>query len=257
MKQSLVLLSLVMFFAVSCKKDTQETNDNDPTKTASSFSLEFNAIFDGQPLDFNNMKWVTKSQDTLNFIRLRMLLSKITLIKEDNTEVELDTFAFISFDGNRTVLVFNETPPSGTYKGMRFQIGIDSVENHGDPAQWPNGHPLDPLVNHMHWTWQTGYIFWVAEGYFMNKGNEMDIFSFHMANLNYRKQVTMMRSSPFVIQAGKSTNLQVQMHMEKYFSDPALYSLKVDGPISHSASVGDIRRMDVLHGNMGSMFELK
>jgi hypothetical protein len=85
----------------------------------------------------------------------------------------------------------------------------------------------------------------------------MDIFSFHMANLNYRKQVTMMRSSPFVIQAGKSTDLQVQMHMEKYFSDPALYSLKVDGPISHSASVGDIRRMDVLHGNMGSMFELK
>lgn len=254
-KLRLTALFFLVFTTVftSCKDD-----DNPPPKeeTPSEFKITFKPKFKGEDLTFNDMKWITNAGDTLNFTRLRMILSNIELIKTNGETARLDTFAYISFDEKRNILGFDKNLPAGNFKGIRFMIGLDSAINHGDPMQWGNTHPLNPLVNHMHWNWASGYIFWVAEGYYMNNKDASDIFSYHMANLNYRKNIELETSNTFSLPNG-TVSKEIELHLDNYFSTPNNYSIKQNGASSHSSSPDDMLRMDLLHENLGKVFKLK
>jgi hypothetical protein len=256
----LVYTLIAFFFLSSCDINWNDDRRDDPRATSVQpfdFLLSFDAFFGDKALNFNSMSYVTNEDDTLNFIRLRMLLSNIQLVSESGQVVDIDTFALVRFDEGLTKLGLSGNIPDGKYHRLRFTIGLDSLVNHGDPEQWPKGHPLDPLVNQMHWTWASGYIFWVADGYFMKNGQDQSIFSFHMANLNYRRPVTLEAATPFVFKKGKCTEtMKVMAYFDRYFNSPLPYSMKKNGPISHSSSTDDRMRMDILHHNMGGMFEL-
>jgi len=259
MKKRILLLStLFVILLASCKKDTPPVVIDDDTKKAEGvdFKLNFKPKFNRQDLTFNEMKWINEANDTINFTRLRMILSNIELVKTNGEKVKLDTFAYLSFDEGRTVLGFEGEMPQGEFKGINFMIGLDSAINHGDPMQWPLTHPLNPLVNHMHWTWASGYIFWVAEGYYMNNGDNNTIMSYHMANMEYTRKIELTTSSTFSFSNGKVSR-DIDMNMDKYFSTPNAYSLKTNGALSHSNSPEDRERMTLLHANMASIFVLK
>lgn len=54
--------------------------------------------------------------------------------------------------------------PAGNYTKVRFDIGIDSLTNHGDPTQYALGTPLGGQFPEMHWSWSIGYIFMRIDG---------------------------------------------------------------------------------------------
>ena len=260
MKNRILLLSTMVFMVFSsCEKEKPlvVTNDDDgKTDTEVDFKLTFKPKFNGQDLTFNEMKWINDANDTMNFTRLRMILSNIELVKTNGEKVMLDTFAYLSFDEGRTVLGFEGEMPQGEFKGINFLIGLDSAINHGDPMQWALTHPLNPLVNHMHWTWASGYIFWVAEGYYMNNGDDFGIMSYHMANMEYTRKIELTTTNTFSFSNGKISR-EIDLNMEKYFSTPNAYSLKNNGALSHSNSPADRERMTLLHANMANIFVLK
>lgn len=252
-----LFISSTLIFS-SCKEEPKEEVivNNPPAADQTAFTLDFKPLFNGETIEYNKMKYVSSSSDTLNFTRLRFILSKIQLVKDNNEIVELDTFALLAFDLNRNKLGTNQLIPNGNYKEIRFRIGLDSNLNHGDPNNWPSGHPLDPLVNHMHWTWASGYIFSVVEGYYMNNGNDLSIFSYHMANMEFIRDITITPNQPIIIDGSKKT-VNINVNMENYFHSPNKYSLKLNGPISHSSSQADRDRMMLLNNNLGSVFEIK
>jgi hypothetical protein len=51
---------------------------------------------------------------------------------------------------------------TGDYSDLRFNIGIPRALNHGDPTQAP--YPLNVGNTDMFWEWNSGYIFFLAEG---------------------------------------------------------------------------------------------
>lgn len=53
---------------------------------------------------------------------------------------------------------------AGTKSSLRFDIGIDSVTNHLDPSTYEASHPLAFQSPSMHWSWDSGYIFFRADG---------------------------------------------------------------------------------------------
>ncbi len=54
--------------------------------------------------------------------------------------------------------------PAGDYTNIRFDVGIDSVTNHGDPSLFAIGNPLGAQFPSMHWGWSFGYIFIRIDG---------------------------------------------------------------------------------------------
>jgi hypothetical protein len=79
-----------------------------------------------------------------------------------------------------------ENVPSGTYKRIAFTVGLNEKVNYGDPSQWPADHPLNPLVNALHWSWQGGYVFFALEGHYDGDAG----FSLHLAKPPNQTPVT-------------------------------------------------------------------
>lgn len=55
--------------------------------------------------------------------------------------------------------------PEDQYTSFTFCAGVDSISNHSDPASFASTSALSSNnPNHMHWGWNSGYIFYVLEG---------------------------------------------------------------------------------------------
>lgn len=53
---------------------------------------------------------------------------------------------------------------AGTKPSLRFNVGIDSVTNHLDPSTYEATNPLAFQSPSMHWSWDSGYIFFRIDG---------------------------------------------------------------------------------------------
>jgi cytochrome c peroxidase len=121
--------------------------------------------------------WVTDLGQTVSVTRLAFLLSDFRLQTEYGPWIKLSgQYALIDVTQNR--LNFRlEDIPSGKYQRVAFTVGLDEKVNYADPSQWPADHPLNPLVNALHWSWQGGYVFFALEGHYDGDAG----FSLHLA----------------------------------------------------------------------------
>ncbi|RMG58901.1 MAG: hypothetical protein D6722_22990, partial [Bacteroidetes bacterium] len=53
---------------------------------------------------------------------------------------------------------------AGAKPSLRFNVGIDSVTNHLDPSTYDASNPLAFQSPSMHWSWDSGYIFFRIDG---------------------------------------------------------------------------------------------
>ena len=254
---SISLIAILAVILFSCKKNDKPNTEPPKVEKTPALRFTFKPKFNGQDIEFNKMQYINAEGDTLNFTRSQMILSNFELIKTNGDIVKVDTFAYLSLGEKRNNVDIDMDFPTGEYKGIRFMIGLDSSINHGDPNHWRKNHPLNPIVNNMHWGWQGGYIFWVCEGYHMNNGNSNEIFSFHMATIQYLKNIELITNNTFSFDNKTKVQRDIIVNLDKYFSTPQPYSLKKNGAISHSSSPAENLRMDVLHNNLSNTFELK
>ena len=107
---------------------------------------------------------VTPSGEAVDIDRLEYYLSMFTLIHDGGQETPIP-MAYVLADG-----FTDELHSLGSVSGiqnvesLKFHVGIDSDNNHADPASWPADHPLAPQVPSMHWGWAAGYRFVALEG---------------------------------------------------------------------------------------------
>ena len=112
--------------------------------------------FNGEPLLLDSLRYPNSAGETMSFTRISYLLSGFALESNDGTWIELpEQQAWIDAARRRTTLRLAEVP-AGKYRALRFHVGPDAAANAGDPAKLPAGHPLNPNLNGLHWTWQGG-----------------------------------------------------------------------------------------------------
>ena len=123
------------------------------------------------------LQFVDDSSQTVSVTRLAFLLSNFRLQDGDGRWTMLPSqYAFI--DAGRPRLGFRlQYIQPGTYRQLGFLVGLDDTINRADPNHWTPEHPLNPVLNTLHWSWQGGYVFFAFEGHYDGEAG----FSLHLA----------------------------------------------------------------------------
>jgi cytochrome c peroxidase len=158
--------------------------------------LEFRVMSQGKPLAMH--------QDGIS--RFDFLISEISLQKQSGEWLAGEEwFGFISV-GESRLSVDTEGSPPGEFKGVRFRVGLDPKTDLADPSQWPSGHPLHPDLNHLHWSWQGGFIHLAVEG-----KSKQGSFSYHLA----RAEDPMLVEIPASFRGGGPVTLSIDIDADE------------------------------------------
>jgi len=158
-----ILLYFMLAFAFgACTDDTL----NDATL---SFDLDFKWENQSFSLDQNYVHSVTGEE--LEFQTLKFYLSNVALERTDGSWWEASEQYFLIDAASSNSIPEVKGIPAGTYKGIRFMIGVDSTRNVSGAQEGALA-----VSNEMFWNWNTGYIFMKAEGVETSAGS----FSYHL-----------------------------------------------------------------------------
>ena len=162
----------VLFFLGGCKPD--------PTPTAMLMlhlhtDIDTNEVAPGTSYP----NWAGRN---VQFTRAQYYLSNITLTKTDGSKVNVNGRVLVTW-GTEDYVVGNI--PTGSYKSISYQVGVDASNNHTDPASHTATDVLAVQNPSMHFADNaTGYIFLAVEGMVDSSttgtGTPNKTFSYHI-----------------------------------------------------------------------------
>lgn len=85
---------------------------------------------------------------------------------EDGTEAPhtiAQRYVLAALDAGRAPAALGRVP-AGSYRGLRFTIGMRGLDNRINIDDVPDGHPLARQTPSMFWTWNSGYVFALLDG---------------------------------------------------------------------------------------------
>jgi hypothetical protein len=178
MKTPLILVLSLFITLVSCKKDSQ-TNEPAPTPTpeTGNLKIELEHLVDTVALVFGT-KYANANNDTFTVSKFNYFISNIVITNNDNsTYAEPNSYHMVRHSVPGSNLLSITGVPLGSYKSIRFMLGVDSARN----VSGAQTGDLDPAkVGDMFWGWNTGYIFLKLEGSSKNSGDASKAITFHI-----------------------------------------------------------------------------
>jgi len=160
-----------------------------PQLPAARLSVEIQHRWEDQPLPLADLRLKNQAGDTLSVTRLAYLLSHAQIRKDDGEWLPLgDWHAFVDVEKERTQFTLPRLP-RGKYTALRFDLGLDKKTDRDDPARWAAGHPLNPDLNALHWSWRGGYVFMAVEGRHLQADGQQGGYSYHLAGQDCRGTV--------------------------------------------------------------------
>ena len=236
-------LLLILLVLSACSDDSTKEVEMIPIE------VEFEHVFNGETIEFNAGRYFNSANNELTPTRFRYILSDIRVINSNNEIVQTDIY-YAYIDPERGKNSFTINVPNEDIYGIYFNIGVDSLTNHADPAQWPGDHPLSLINHNLHWGWNDGYIFCSFEGILHYMG-QTQAFTYHMG-LDRNLMPILINSETPVISNQK---LNVVFDMYKFLEDPNLIDQSNEVFVSHA--VDDDGLGDRLSENLTSAFSIK
>ncbi|HEY8402792.1 MAG TPA: MbnP family protein, partial [Cytophagaceae bacterium] len=180
-----------------------------------------------------------------------------TFSKENNSGIYLMDFGKPNFNpgmGKQSYKISFKAPV-GEYSDIRYTIGVPRELNHSDPAMATGVLSLGQAAS-MYWEWNSGYIFFLADGKLYNIDNE-DIFHqnepyielFHFAIGGDSRIMPLAFGNLFEIEPllkieeGKTTRIFFSLNFEKLLinGDNTLYRLNSFGKaMVHGGHYADV-----------------
>lgn len=142
MLRSVKILSVIFLLSVffsSCKKNKE-----------GNFTFTIRATYGNESFAIGSPNTDPQGR-RIQIDNLKFYLSHITLIKPDNSEVELKEVMLCNLSDPNS-LTFTVPNLNGDFKAVKFSSGVDSVQNETDPLSVPSSHPLSS-DNNMYWSW--------------------------------------------------------------------------------------------------------
>lgn len=210
-----------------------------PEKEKGNFSLELKGYVGSQPLSFTNTFYNDGVNKEFFFSKLKFFLSDIYLIKEDNTELKIQDVAFFDFDDNRW-RAMNAEVPAGTYKGIRFHVGLSPEQNNANPDAYPVTDPRGPKDD-MYWEWLK-HRFVNLEGTADTLGQNFSGgvvgLVYHVGRDTCYREVSL-TGTTFTVQEGSVKNMNLELDLLKLFKDTpnAIDMFQVPGTQSEDADL--------------------
>jgi hypothetical protein len=173
------LIALLSFSIVSCDKDNDDDNiDNSPTTKNVNLKVDLTWGPNYDDFALNTKYFHSAAQDTISISLLKLYISNVELIKEDGSSyIFPESYFLVDAEDENSHNITLPNVPNGTYKAVKFMIGVDSLRN-------VSGAQTGVLStsNGMFWSWNSGYIFAKAEG-FAAKAPEKN-FIYHLGGFS-------------------------------------------------------------------------
>lgn len=195
-----------------------------------SMQLQLNHTYGEQKLLLDSFRYESAESERFSITRLSYLLSEFE-VQDERMEWHPVPSVPLWIDVSQSRLVSDPIPLSeGSFKALRFKIGLSPDSNHSDPSQYPARHPLNPNLNRLHWTWQTGYIFLALEGHYLDSEKEKHGFLYHYANDWNLTSVTL----PVELDGAANNGLGITFDLQKLLGDASGFSFQTAGRSTHS-----------------------
>lgn len=236
-----------LLLLVSCKP----SEPIEPDANANKLEFSIRNMLNSKVLIFDEGVYTNQVGNDFKVSSFKYLMSNFVLIDENGNEFSIpNSYAFLDQSKNRNSFTFSDIP-NGNYKKIKFQIGLDSAANHGDPSQYAIDNPLNPLVNNMHWSWSGGYVFILFEGDYLKPNSAPMGFSYHIAIeeniIRYEMPIS------FSINKDKRI-ISLDIVMDEIFKNPNLFDFEKENLATHSSTDGGLANR--LRDNMKDMFVL-
>ena len=214
-------------------------------------------MFNGTPLVYKTGEYTRENNEVMRVSNWAMIWSKLALVKTNDSLVPLgDGYIFVDFVAGKTKINYPKNI-SGSFKGISFQLGIDSVINHSDPTVWGPEHPLNANLTGLHWGWASGYIFQALDGTFKTKSGDANWqgLTLHTATDQFTKKIFVPFN--FTLDAAGPNTINIEAWVDEYFKNPVNMDFTKDGISSHSVGSKEIAIMKTVLGNAGDVFRIK
>jgi cytochrome c peroxidase len=217
------------------------------------FRVEFVHQHDGEPLRLDSLINKLSTGETYSIERLSYLVSGFALQRADESWLEIpNQVAWIDASRRRCGALLKDVRPAA-YCGVRFSIGLDPFANATNPAKYPADHPLNPILNGLHWAWQGGYIFLAVEGRYRGRDSTVRGYSYHLARDENRTTVSL----PLNIASdrGDHSGVRIVFDLGTLFRSPQAISFERDGAATDSRSGDPIPA--ALRANLTAAFRIE
>lgn len=200
------------------------------TASAATLQVEIQPSMNGAPLALDSLRYRTFANESFSVTRLSFLLSRFALERTDGGWLEItNRFAWLDATARRVSFRLDDAP-AGTFRSLRFEVGLDEADNNADPALRPADHPLNPNLNGLHWSWQGGYIFLALEGMFRGTNQELRGYAYHLARSPNRTRITL--AAPLDLRSAAA--LTLDFDLAALLNAPRPLSFGRDGSATHS-----------------------
>lgn len=244
------LLLGIIVALIGCKKCPPPVENE--RRDLSSLTISYNPTFNKNPLNIKAFGNINMHNEDILISNWGIIMSDVSLIKEDNTKIKLgDGYMYVNLASSNPSFTFTNIP-EGNYKGIAYNIGVDSLTNHSDPVVWGPMHPLNINFNSQHWGWAGGYIFHTIEGKYKPSGSTSESgFSYHTA------KDPLLSSHEYILDFALSNNTPkvatIEADANKFFSNELSFTSQ---GTNHSGSAEDMRLMSLWVKNMDDVFTL-
>ncbi len=197
---------------------------------AATLQIEITPKVSGKNLQPASFRYETSAGEKFSITRVSYLVSDFALQRNDGSWLELsNSVAWLDFDANRNS-IWLEKIPVGEFCSVRFLLGLNTNLNHADIATFPAGHPLNPNLNGLHWSWQGGFIFLALEGLWRNAAGQLDGWAYHLARDTNATRITL--AAPLIVT--NETKLELDFDLASLLNAPRPLSFGKDGSSTHS-----------------------
>jgi hypothetical protein len=217
-------------------------------EVASVVQLPVRYLFNGKPLEFHKRTMLSDTT-SISLTRLEYLVSDVHLAPvNDATSVTAQYYHLNPLEQEATLSV--NVPTSVPVQALRFSVGVLPEINHCDPARFAAGHPLNVLECNLHWGWQTGYVFFAAEGSAIGAIATQKTFLYHLGTDPNLMHVEVKMPSGLAL-----TDAELLFHVDRIWNGVTSVSPMAGGGVTHSTA-GD-QLAPALCRNIESAFEIR
>lgn len=218
-KATLFISMLALLFSCRKKENIVEPLPNTPV---SRFELKLNNVGDDGSLLFNQVNYLSAAGYSYSVTKLVYYLSRISLVRTDNSTFTLKDYHYADASVASNGQLNFTNIPEGDYKGISFNIGLDSVQNISNslPAteenlnmQWP-----DPMGG--------GYHFLMLEGYFKDSSGTNG-YAIHLGT--NRSLIKIMLLKNFHFEKNSHIVCDLKMNVNEWLRSPNTFDFVKDG----------------------------
>lgn len=223
--RSLLLLPFIALSLSSCSEDSNAPADV-------TIELEHNFGTQGFTL---NTAYNNGSSESVTLSTFKYYISNIQLLTASGNWSEPESYRLIDLSTSTSTTLTIPDVPAGEYTGIRFLLGVDSTRN----VSGAQTGALDP-ANNMFWSWNSGYIFFKAEGTSPQASGGM--FHYHIGGFsganNALQWVTLnFNGDNLLVKEGNENMSHVSVDVKALFDGPNTLSVAASNNVTMPGSM--------------------